>query len=152
MPSPRAFSFVAFYLVVVGIWLYQAIAWATVDPSSAIRADFILEFLLLVGAGLVLALWTVAFGRGLVGLGSGAGFRVAVFGVAAHLHVNVLLAVCGCPGGRLFADQMPIVRTPIVWTRNASLIAYGLGLALVVESSIGDWSRRRSASALHPLD
>lgn len=136
-----------FYAVVLGLWLYEAPIWAMMDPVTTIRSDFVLEFLLLVGAGLVMVLWTVAFGRGLVGLGAGAGFRVALLGLAAHVEVTAALAMTGSPGGGTLSHLVPWVAAPIAFTRNASLIAYGLGLALVVLSSSRDWSRRRVGPA-----
>lgn len=135
------------FAVVLVIWFQCAIWILLADPEVAARSDLPLQMGLLASFGCIFFSWMTLHSFGLVGEGSGAGFRLAVVGLAARCFVAKLVEMTGAEADQSVYDAMPSITGPVWWARNVSLVAYGCGLALVVLACATDLTRRRRGHA-----
>jgi hypothetical protein len=144
----RAFT-IETYTVTVMFWAALAIwrqvmTWLFfVDPRAAAPFELPFQVGLFVAFGVTYFLWMSLYVFGYVGTGTGAGFRLALLGLAARICSSVAVV----SGGPASTDSPYAVimrgTGPIWWARNLGVAAFGLGLALVVLASAVDLRRRR---------
>lgn len=142
-PVHAPYGVMAMLAVVLTLWFQYAMYILLVGPEFASRAELLTQLGLIVGLGVVYFVWMALWGVRRVGLGSGAGFRLALVGLAARIQVTMLVWVVGGDTFQSIYVTLPQSAGPIWWVRQASLFAYGFGLALVVLSSAVDIARRR---------
>ena len=142
-PTTESFSIVTMLAVVIGLWMQTTAYFLCVEPRVTIAFDFELQLGLLATLTLTAVAGVTRHAVGLVGAGTGAGFRLAAIGFAARTSVTLYVTMTGGETGGSIYDLMPTLLRPVWWARHLSLIAYGCGIALVAVASATDIVRRR---------
>ena len=150
-PALGSYGLLAMFAAVLSVWLQYAL-WALVgSPQFAMRLDLIPQLGLLITFGVTFFAWSGLHAFGLVGAGSGAGFRLMCLGLAARVEVAMCVLMTGGEASGSIYDALPATAGPVWWVRNLSLVAYGCGLTLVVLASIADLRRRRHRPRWMPV-
>lgn len=142
---PRESSFLALSMLaaLLAIWLQCVIFGLLLDGRWASTGDLPLQLTLLATTGVALFAWITLHARGLVGPGSGAGFRLAIVGLAARVEVSMFVLWMGGETGASIDDAVPAAAGAIRWVRTGSLVAFGWGLGLVAVACAFDLRRAR---------
>ncbi len=142
-PTTASFGIISVVSVVVALWIQFASFFLMVDPRYALDFDVPFQVGLLATLGVTCFAWVSLHASGLVGAGSGAGFRLAALGFAARISVTLYVMMTGGEAAHSIYDELPSIAGPVWWARNGSLVAFGCGIALVVLASATDLVRRR---------
>ena len=137
--------------VVVGAWvLLHTFIYCALSlrfPGSGQVDALIDEIPLWVALGAIVAVWSTLRVRLLVEDGTGAGFPVAVLGLVGRSRLVLFEGMSGPMDARDASAASAALPTLVSFHRDGGLVAYGLGLGLVVFASIADLRRRRSGPA-----
>jgi len=142
-PTTASFGVMAVLSIVVALWFHFASFFLLVDPLHTPGFDVSFQLGLLATLGVTCFAWVSLHAFGLVGAGTGAGFRLAALGFAARISVTFYVMMTGGEAGRSIYDDLPQLAGPVWLVRNFSLATYGCGIALVVLASATDLVRRR---------
>jgi hypothetical protein len=153
---------IGMFCVVLAMFLSLATFALSLEPPRLVYAsdraqlvigrEVFLQLWLLVAFATMFLAWMGLHALRFLGAGSGAGFRLMLAGVAAHVLVTASRLLLGGSSGFTVYEVLP---NPVVAScvANGSLIAYGCGAALVVATSSIDCVRwRRSAPWIRTLD
>lgn len=148
-PSPDVFVAVPHLAVALNVF-YFATCYLSFNGEGwmSVGDEMPIQLSLFGGYGVVLLLWSALAIQGLVGPGTGAGFRLAALAITARvLSTLAFLSMSEfAPDGATYVG--PATTTGLVWAlRNGSLVAYAFGLTLVVLSTAVELRRRRTVPA-----
>lgn len=151
----RAFSIETYtvtlmFWAVLVIWRLVTFYVLFVDGLTTVPFELPFQLGLFISFGVTYFLWMSLVVFGYVGKGTGAGFRLALLGLAARICGSMVVsAKLSSTDPGYFAVESG--RGPIWWTRNLGVMAFGLGLALVVLASAMDLVRRRHRPRWMPI-
>ena len=125
------------------VWFYlvldRASAYVSLGLATADAAWLVVLFV-------ATTTWLLAVARQWVGESTGYGFTLASFGLASHLTARWLTFMCVSTSWEGWSSALregpvpPGITSLLGWCRNLGLVAYGLGLGLVLLSCI-EWRR-----------
>ena len=148
-PPTTAFMLVALPAATLDVWFNAMFNQGIIAPEWAFGGPILLETVLLATLGASFGVWVSLHLAGLVGSGTGAGFRLALLGFASRTASDLLLSYAATD-----VDAAGLVYRATyhaggaLWlVRNGSLVCYGFGLALVVLSTAIELRRRRRTPA-----
>ena len=131
--------------VLVQIFVY--VTFTLHFPRSDQMDLLVSDLALWTAFGAIAAVWSTARARLWVGDRSGAGFPVAILGLLCRARGVLFAGMMGpidLAGRSEAADSLPFLFS---FHRDGGLFAFGLGLGLVVFSSIADFRSRRDGPA-----
>ncbi len=149
LTSPTGFTAFAVLVVAVNLFFQGVVFILLNNPSWVLLGhEFAVLLWLFSGFVVVRLAWTSLHSFGFVGSGTGAGFALAAYAIAARVLAELAFA----DGFALDANGLDWVGPARVagvvgFLRNASLVAYGFGLALVVISTTVELRRRGATPA-----
>ena len=135
----------------LALWRHATAYMLFTDPLLTSPFELPLHAFLFAALGITYFAWMTLYVLGLVGGGSGAGFRLAMLGIAARLlgSLIVVSTVSAEDGSNYCAVWRG---TGLVWwVRNLGIVAFGWGIALVVIAAGMDLVRRRHRPRWMPV-
>ena len=139
----ETYTVTAMFWAVLGVWTHVTHYMLFTDPFSTIEFELPFQVALFATIGAVYFVWMSLYVFGFVGKGSGAGFRLALLGLAARVVGSIIVVSTTPSSDGSTYGSLVTGAGPVWWVRNLGIVAFGWGIALVLIATAMDLARRR---------
>lgn len=139
----ETYTVTVMFWAVLALWVHATEYMIFTDPFASVAFELPFQVALFATIGSVYFVWMSLYIFGFVGRGSGAGFRLALLGLAARVLGSMVVVLISSSYDGSNYGALSTGAGPVWWGRNLGIVAFGWGITLVAIATAIDLARGR---------